>query len=83
MKQFEHTIRDPLGLHALVIARLARKYAGTTIQIAAHGRAADASALIKLVCLDAQKGSCVKVTAEGNNEDAAIIAMSDFFQNHL
>ncbi len=83
MKQFVHTIKDPLGVHALVITKLARKFTGTTIHISSNGREAEADALIKLICLNAQEGSQVRITAEGLREDAAIIAMSDFFQNHL
>lgn len=83
MKQFVHTIKDPLGTHALVITKLARKFAGTLIQISSNGREVDADALIKLICLNAREGSKVRITAEGSDEDAAIIAMSNFFQNNL
>lgn len=86
MKQFVHTIKDPLGIHARpagMIAKLAKTFADTTITVSCDGKAAKASALMKLMSLGVKEGSEVTIVAEGTNEDAAIIAMSDFFQNNL
>ncbi len=86
MKQFVHTIKDPLGIHARpagMIAKLAKTFADTTITVSYDGKAAKASALMKLMSLGVKEGSEVTIVAEGTNEDAAIIAMSDFFQNNL
>lgn len=86
MKQFHHTIQDPLGMHARpagMISKLAKGYADTTITITCNDKAAKATSLMKLMSLGVKEGSEVTVTAEGANEDAAIIAMSNFFQNNL
>ena len=86
MKQFVHTIKDPLGIHARpagTIAKLAKNFSDTAITVSCNGKEAKASALMKLMSLGAKEGNTVTVVAEGTNEDAAIIAMSDFFQNNL
>ena len=86
MKQFVHTVKDPLGIHARpagMIAKLAKDYAGTTITVACNGKEAKASALMKLMSLGVKEGNEVTVTAEGAAEDAAIAAMQEFFQNNL
>lgn len=86
MKRFVHTVKDPQGIHARpagMIVKLAKEYADTVITVSCNGREAKASALMKLMSLGVKEGHEVTVTTEGANEDAAIIAMSDFFQNYL
>lgn len=86
MKQFVHTVKDPLGIHARpagMIAKLAKNYADTNITVSCNGKEAKAYALMKLMSLGVKEGHEVTVTAEGANEDAAIAAMQEFFQSTL
>lgn len=86
MKQFEHTIQDPLGIHARPagqIAKLAKAYADVTITISKNGMAAKASQLMKLMSLSVKQGDVVTVTAEGASEDAAITELKNFFRTNL
>lgn len=86
MKKFIYTVKDPLGIHARsagMIAKLAKTYADTAITVSCRGREAKASALMKLMGLGVKPGNEITVTTDGANEDAAIIAMSDFLQNNL
>ena len=86
MKQFNHIVKDPLGIHARpagLIAKLAKEFAGTTITVSCNGKEAKASALMKLMSLGVKEGSEVTVAADGAAEDAAIAAMQEFFQNNL
>ena len=86
MKQFNHIVKDPLGLHARpagMIAKLAKSFADTTITVSCNGKDAKASALMKLMSLGVKEGNELIVTAEGASEDAAIVAMQEFFQNNL
>ena len=86
MKQFNHIVKDPLGIHARpagLIAKLAKEFAGTTITVSCNGKEAKASALMKLMSLGVKEGSEVTVSADGAAEDAAITAMQEFFQNNL
>ena len=86
MKQFEYTVKDPLGIHARpagMLVKAAKAYADTTITVTKNGTTAKASQLMKLMSLGVKQGDTVTVVAEGANEEAAIIGMSDFFQNNL
>ena len=86
MMQFEHTVKDPLGIHARPagqIAKLAKGYADTVITIEKNGNVAKASQLMKLMGLGVKNGDTVTVAVEGGNEEAAYAAMKDFFDANL
>ena len=86
MKQFEYTIHDPLGIHARpagMLVKEAKAFADTVITITKNGTTVKATQLMKLMSLGVKKGDVVTVAAEGADEDAAIIAISNFFQNNL
>ena len=86
MKQYIHTVKNPQGIHvrpANMIVKLAKGFSDTAITVSCNGREAKAAALMKLMGLGVKAGHKVTITTEGANEDAAIIAMSDFFQNYL
>ena len=86
MKQFEYTIHDPLGIHARpagMLVKEAKACADTVVTITKNGTTVKATQLMKLMSLGVKKGDVVTVAAEGADEDAAIIAISNFFQNNL
>ena len=86
MKQFEYTIHDPLGIHARpagMLVKEAKAFADTVVTITKNGTTVKATQLMKLMSLGVKKGDVVTVAAEGTDEDAAIIAISNFFQNNL
>ena len=86
MKQFEYTIHDPLGIHARpagMLVKEAKAFADTVVTITKNGTTVKATQLMKLMSLSVKQGDVVTVAAEGANEDAAIIAISNFFQNDL
>ena len=86
MKQFEYTIHDPLGIHARpagMLVKEAKAFADTAVTITKNGTTVKATQLMKLMSLGVKKGDVVTVAAEGADEDAAIIAISNFFQNNL
>ena len=86
MKQFEYTIHDPLGIHARpagMLVKVAKAFADTVVTITKNGTTVKATQLMKLMSLGVKKGDVVTVAAEGADEDAAIIAISNFFQNNL
>lgn len=86
MKQFTYTVKDPLGIHARpagMLAKTAKSFADTTITVTKGEATVKASQLMKLMALTVKQGDVITVFAEGGNEDAAIIAMSDFFTNNL
>lgn len=86
MKQFEYTIHDPLGIHARpagMLVKEAKAFADTVVTITKNGTTVKATQLMKLMSLGVKKGDVVTVAAEGADEDTAIIAISNFFQNNL
>ena len=86
MKQFEYTIHDPLGIHARpagMLVKEAKAFADTTVTITKGGTTVKATQLMKLMSLSVKQGDVVTVAAEGANDDAAIIAISNFFQSNL
>ena len=86
MKQFEYTIHDPLGIHARpagMLVKEAKAFADTVVTITKNGTTVKATQLMKLMSLGVKKGDVVTVAAEGADENAAIIAFSNFFQNNL
>ena len=86
MMRFEHTIHNPTGIHgrpARQIAKLARRFADTTITISKGEKSAQASARLRLLLLGAGIGDTVTVTIDGTDEMAATIAMQNFFWKNL
>lgn len=86
MKQFDYTIKDPIGIHARpagLLVKEAKAFADTTVTVTKNGTTVKATQLMKLMSLGVKQGDMVTVKAEGANEDAAIIALSDFFNNNL
>lgn len=86
MKQFTHTIQDPLGIHARpagLLAKLAKSYPDTTVTVTKGGVTAKASQLMKLMSLAVKQGDTVTVAAEGPAEAEAIAAVHQFFEENL
>ena len=86
MKQFEYTIKDPLGIHARpagLLAKAAKAYADTTITVTKEDKTVKASQLMKLMGLTVKQGNTVTVAADGPAEDEAIAAMQKFFEENL
>lgn len=86
MKQFEYTVKDPLGIHARpagMLVKEAKAFADTAVTITKNGTTVKATQLMKLMSLGVKNGDVVTVTADGANEDAAIVALKAFFEANL
>ena len=86
MKQYVHTVKDPLGIHARpasLIAKLAKKYADTSIVFSYNDKEAKATSLMKLMSLGVKEGTEITITAQGEQETEAILAVSQFVNNNL
>ncbi|MBP3926233.1 MAG: HPr family phosphocarrier protein [Clostridium sp.] len=85
MKQFDYTITDPLGIHARpagLLAKEAKKFS-SACTITKNGQTKKLSQLMMLMSLGVKQGDTVTITAEGEDEDAAIEALKAFFQANL
>ena len=87
MKEFEYTIKDPIGIHARPAGLLAKAAKGmdSTITVAkADGsKSAVATKLMALMGMGIKTGETVKVTVEGGNEEANCAAMLKFFEENF
>ena len=86
MKQYVHTVKDPLGIHARpasLIAKLAKEYADTSIVFSYNDKETKATSLMKLMSLGVKQGAEITITAQGEQEIKAILAMSQFVNNNL
>ena len=74
MKEKKIIINNKLGLHARAAAKivtLTNKY-DSIIEIIKDDKCADAKSIMKILMLSAPKGTEVKITASGKDENLAI-----------
>ncbi len=86
MKQFEYTIKDPLGIHArpaCLLAKVAKGVGDTVVTVTKEGTTVKASQLMKLMGLGVKNGDTITVAAEGPAEDEAIEAVKKFVEETL
>ncbi len=85
MRSFNYTIRDEVGIHARPAGLLvnAAKATGCKVTIEKDGKSADACKLFSVMGLGVKCGNTVTVSVEGDNEEAAIVALEEFFKTNL
>jgi phosphotransferase system HPr (HPr) family protein len=73
------TLPDAVDLHARPAADFVRTAMGfrAAIQVAANGREADAKSLLTVLALGAKGGTELRLTAEGEDANAALDALRD------
>jgi phosphocarrier protein HPr len=74
------------GLHArpsAKICEIARKYGGTSIRVRdpSTGSEADARSILSLLAMSADTGTKLEVTADGDNESAALEEITGIIEN--
>ena len=86
MKQFDYTIKDPLGIHARpagLLAKLAKGFGDTVVTITKDGNTVKASQLMKVMGMGIKTGSTITVAAEGPAEAEAAEAVKKFLEENL
>jgi len=85
MKQFEYTVRDPLGIHARPAGLLAKeaKRFSSVCTVTKNGQTKKLTQLMMLMSMGIKQGDTITVTAEGEDEEEAIAALRHFFETHL
>ena len=85
MKSFSYTVKDELGIHARPAGLLVKEAAkfSSKITIQGNGKNADLKRLLAVMSLGIKKGAEIEVTAEGDDEAAAVAALEDFFKSNL
>ena len=85
MKTMKYVIQDELGIHARpagMLVKEAKKFS-YKITISGNGKSADLTKLLSLMSLGIKHGTEVEITAEGDDEDAAIEAVGSFLKENL
>lgn len=85
MKTFNYTIQDELGIHARPAGLLVKEVKNfkSTITLQSGEKKAVAKNLIAIMGLAIKKGNVVTVTAEGEDEEVAIVELEKFFKKNL
>jgi phosphocarrier protein HPr len=85
MKEFKYVITDPEGIHARPAGELIKtaKSFGCSIKIAKDGKEADCKKIFAVMGLGVKKDMEVTFTFDGEDEDAAYEAVSEFMKANL
>ncbi|MCD7750836.1 MAG: HPr family phosphocarrier protein [Lachnospiraceae bacterium] len=87
MKSFDYTIKDEIGIHARpagLLNKEAKKYSSTvTVARKDNGKSADVKKLMQLLALGIKCNDTIEVTVEGEDEEAAAVALEEFFKANL
>jgi len=81
MKEFLHTINNPNGIHARPAGLFVQKMQQfkSNITVRRDDQSVDGKKLFALMKLRAKYGQTLLITAEGDDEDAAIKAAREVF----
>lgn len=85
MKTFSYTIKDEVGIHARpagLLVKAAKNFASEII-IEKNGKSANAVKLMAVMGLGVKCGDTVNVSVNGDDEEAAAMAMEEFFRINL
>ena len=85
MKQFQYTIKDELGVHARPAGLLVKTVKGfaSTATLEKDGKSCDMRKLMAVMGMGIRQGETITVTAEGEDEAAAIEAVEKFLTENV
>ena len=85
MKEFKYTITDPEGIHARPAGELvkAAKQFTSTIKLAKDRKGGDCKKIIGIMGQAVKNGQEVTLTFEGEDEEAAYEAVSQFMKENM
>lgn len=85
MKEIIKTVVNPNGIHARpasIFVQEAKKFQSKiTVENLGTGKSKDAKAILCVMSLGMTKGTEIKITADGPDEETAIQAMSDLIDS--
>lgn len=85
MREFEYTIKDPVGIHARPAGMLVQKAKGlaSAVTLEKGGKKADAKKLFSVMTLCAKQGDTLLVRCDGADEENAAAELQRFFEENL
>ncbi len=85
MRSFMYTIKAPVGMHArhagLLVKQASQFRSAVTLSLGE--RSADAKRILALMGLGVKQGDLVKMTIEGDDEDAAALQLKSFMWSNF
>ena len=85
MRSFMYTIKAPVGMHArhagLLVKQASRYQSAVTLSLGE--RTVDAKRILALMGLGVRQGDLVKITIEGEDEDAAVLQLKSFMWSNF
>ena len=85
MKQFEYTIKDPLGIHARpagLLVKEAKQFA-SSCTITKDEKSQRLTKLMMLMSMGVKQGEIVTIKVEGDDEEAAAEAIQKFLSENV
>ena len=81
MVSFAYTLTDPMGLHMRPAGMMARQLAETpcSVVIRCGTRSADAKSILNVMALAAKCGETVTIEVSGEDEEATLQELREFF----
>ncbi len=80
------TVRTSGGMHARPWARfvgITSRYRGVTVKVVKDGMEADGKSLLGLLTLEAEPGSTLEVTADGDGAETMLIELEELLSKDL
>ena len=85
MKSFSYVIKDELGIHARpagLLVKEAKKF-NSKAMLEVNGKITELTKLLALMNLGIKRGNKIKISIEGEDEEAAARALETFFKENL
>ncbi|WP_045857296.1 HPr family phosphocarrier protein [Teredinibacter purpureus] len=85
MQEKHLQIINKLGLHARAatkLANIANRFSART-EVTANGKSTDAKSIMSLMLLAASKGTEIQLRTEGEDEEAAMAAVTNLINNRF
>ena len=85
MKEFQYTVKDACGIHARPAGLLVKTVKGfaSTATLEKDGKSCDMRKLMAVMGMGIRQGETITVTAEGEDEAAAIEAVEKFLTENV
>lgn len=85
MKQIDHIVKDPLGIHARPAGALAKRASRfkCSIDLSKGGQTVSAKKLLAVMGLSVKCGDVIKLVLSGEDEEAAYVEMTEFCNQYI
>ena len=85
MKEFKYVITDPEGIHARPAGELVKvaKEFTSAVTLTKDGKSGDCKRIFGIMGLAVKAGNEITLTFDGEDEDAAYAAVTEFVKNNL